>query len=231
MYHNSKIEIYGDRQESVPNAFLRQDGDSQQLSVIFPGWGYTVDMPVLYYLTRIMLEYGSDVLLVKYAYNKNALFSTLTEEERECWLQADVTAAVAAGLEQRTYVRVTLIGKSLGTLAMGHLVSSQINLPNPECLWLTPLLTNERLYHQILHCRCKSLFVIGTADPFYRQERLDAVVRATDGQSLLIPQANHGLELAESINGSVDILKTLITAVTCFFGSEGKGKEPCLKKF
>jgi len=67
----------------------------------------------------------------------------------------------------------------------------------------TPLLTNERLYDQILHCRCKSLFAIGTADPFYRQERLEAVVRATGGQAVVIPQANHGLELAESISGSV----------------------------
>lgn len=218
MHHTSTLEIAGYCQGLVPNVFLRQDGGSQQLSVIFPGWGYTVEMPVLYYLMRIMLERGADVLLVKYAYNQNARFSTLTEEERERWLHDDVTAAVAVGIGQRVYSRVTLIGKSLGTLAMGHLVSSYPNLPNPECLWLTPLLTNDRLYDQILHCHCKSLFVIGTADPFYRQERLEAVVRATDGQAVVIPQANHGLELAESISGSVEILKTIITEVTQFFG-------------
>jgi len=139
MHHTSTLEIYGYHQEPVPHAFLRQDGESQQLSVIFPGWGYTVEMPVLYYLTRIMLERGSDVLLVKYEYSKNVLFSTLTEEERDRWLHADITAAVAAGIGQRAYSRITLIGKSLGTLAMGHLLSSHASLPNPECLWLHAL--------------------------------------------------------------------------------------------
>ena len=67
---------------------------------------------------------------VEYAYNKHPNFHTLPEVERDRWLLADTTAAWRAGLGQRIYERVVLIGKSLGTLAMGHVLTMTAPPPN-----------------------------------------------------------------------------------------------------
>jgi predicted alpha/beta-hydrolase family hydrolase len=124
----------------VPNRFLHTKGASDQLAVLLPGLGYTLDMPLFYYAENLLQERGWHVLRVEYAYNTRPEFQTLPKLERDRWILADTTAAWRAGLSQRTYERVVLIGKSLGTLAMGHLLTLADLPPNVGAVWLTPLL-------------------------------------------------------------------------------------------
>ncbi|MDO9084878.1 MAG: hypothetical protein Q7U53_01620 [Anaerolineaceae bacterium] len=41
---------------NVPNTFFRQETETNQLTMIFPGLNYSCDMPLLYYAAQIMLE-------------------------------------------------------------------------------------------------------------------------------------------------------------------------------
>src|SRR5215204_7426815 len=108
------LTIQGYRGEAVPNQFLRPEGAIDHLSVLLPGFGYTLDMPLFYYAENLLLDRGWDVLRVEYAYNKHPEYQTLSAPERHQWLLADATAAWRAGLGQRSYGRAVLIGKSLG---------------------------------------------------------------------------------------------------------------------
>jgi predicted alpha/beta-hydrolase family hydrolase len=212
------LTIQGYRDEAVPNRFLRPQGAINHLAVLLPGFGYTLDMPLFYYAQNLLLERGWDVLRVEYAYNTHPEFQTLPEMERNQWLLADTTAAWRAGLGQQTYDRVVLIGKSLRTLAMGHLLTMADPPPNVGAVWLTPLLAEERLRQQISQYGGPSLFVIGTADPHFDPVVLEKMQVATIGEAVVVRNADHGMDIPGDPIASVRAVERVVEALSRFLG-------------
>jgi hypothetical protein len=173
-------------------------------------------MPLFYYAGNLLLDRGWDVLWVEYVYNTRPEFQTLPKSERDQWLLADTTAAWRAGLSQRRYERVVLIGKSLGTLAMGHLLTTADPPPNAGAVWLTPLLSNERLRQQIQLYGGPSLFVIGTADPHFDPVVLEQMQVATVGEAVVARNANHGMDIPGDPIASVRALERVVEALSRF---------------
>src|SRR5215216_647328 len=143
MYSSTTLDIRGHHGQAVPNTFFAQDSQTHQLAVVFPGLGYTAYMPVLYFPQRLLLERGADVLLLEYDYRGRVDFWMPRDPERDRWFFEDVAAGCGAGLGQRPYSGVTLVGKSLGTLAMGYLMMEEARLSRARCVWLTPLLERQ----------------------------------------------------------------------------------------
>jgi fermentation-respiration switch protein FrsA (DUF1100 family) len=216
MAASTTLTIQGYRDEPVPNRFLRPEGAIDQLAVLLPGLGYTLDMPLFYYAKNLLLERGWDVLRVEYAYHKRPEFQTLPKPERDRWLLADTTAAWRAGLGQRTYERVALVGKSLGTLAMGHLLTIGELPPTVRAVWLTPLLAAERLRQQIQQYGGPSLFVIGTADPQFDPVVLEKMQVATVGEAVVVKNADHGMDIPGDPIASVRAVERVIEALGRF---------------
>jgi len=52
------LPIRGYRDEAVPNHFQRQDDATDHLALVLPGFGYTCDMPLLYYTVGHLLDRG-----------------------------------------------------------------------------------------------------------------------------------------------------------------------------
>jgi len=216
MATSTTLTIRGYRDEPVPNRFLRPEGAIDHLAVLLPGLGYTLDMPLFYYAENLLLERGWDVLRVEYAYNKLSEFQTLPKPERDRWLLADATAAWRAGLGQRPYERVVLIGKSLGTLAMGHLLTMADPPPNVGAVWLTPMLSVERLRQQISRYGGPSLFVIGTADPHFEPVVLEKMQVATTGEAVIVKNADHGMDIPGNPVASVRAVERVVEALGRF---------------
>ena len=210
------LTIQGYRDETVPNRFLRPENAIDHLAVLLPGFGYTLDMPLFYYAENLLLERGWDVLRVEYAYNTRPEFQTLPAPERERWLLADTTAAWRAGLDQSAYERVVLIGKSLGTRAMGHLLTVAELPPNFRAVWLTPLLGEERLRQQISRYGGPSLFVIGTADPHFDPVVLEQMQVATTGEAVVVRNADHGMDIPGDPIASVRAVERVVEALSRF---------------
>lgn len=202
--------------EPLSNTFMRQEQATRQLGVVLPGQGYTAHMPVLYYPTGLLANRGADVLCVEYDYYRKPAFGRASGIERSRWLFADAAAALEAGLAQRPYERIVLVGKSLGTLAMGHLITTDIRLAQSPCIWLTPLVRNETLRRQIAQAKPRSFFVSGTADPHYDPAGFAEIVEVTRGQSLVIESANHSLEIANNISESLRAMERVVQAVETF---------------
>ena len=173
-------------------------------------------MPLLYYPARLLLAMGADVLRVESAYDLVDGFRGLSEAEQDRWLHADATAACRAALAQRAYRQVTLVGKSIGTLALGHLLATEAALAQARAIWLTPLLTNERLRSLIERCRQRSLFVIGTDDPEYDQARLVEAQAATGGEAVVVGGGDHSLEVRGDVFRSLQALEQMLRAVQTF---------------
>jgi hypothetical protein len=215
------LEIIGYGNKPVPNTFFRQQEETRHLGILFPGLGYTSHMPLLYYPGRLLLFQGADLLRVEYAYERNEVFHSLSGSERGRWMNADATAACSVALKRRSYDQVALIGKSIGTLVLGHLISTHPELDEPRCIWLTPLLRNERLRSQITQTRHRGLFVIGTADPHYDHAKLAAIQEATGGESIIIQGADHSMEIDGKVAESIQALQRIMLGIQSFlFGGK-----------
>jgi predicted alpha/beta-hydrolase family hydrolase len=210
------LPITGYRDDPVPNQFRRAEGEIDHLAILLPGIGYNLDMPLFYYAEHHLIRQSWDVLRVEYAYNKRPEFQSLPAQDRARWLLTDVTAAYRAGRSQRDYAGFALIGKSLGTLAMGHLLTME-EPPQPvRAVWLTPLLGQERLRQQVIQYGGPSLFVIGTADAHYDAATLDEVRAATNGEAVVIAGAEHGMEIESDPVASVRALERIVEAPVRF---------------
>ena len=213
MVSSQTLKIVGFRDERVPNTFLRQDSEAEHVALLLPGLRYTCDMPLLHYSVRLLLHLGADALRVEYAYDRRADYQALADADQERWFFTDVCAACHAALAQRSYRRITLIGKSMGTLAMGHLLTTEPALARAEAIWLTPLLTQDALRKQMRQHRGRALFAIGTADPFYDADALAELRAATGGDVVVVEDADHSLEIKDDVIRSVQALEQVMRAV------------------
>lgn len=216
MATSTTLQIAGYRDESVPNHLLRPRGAIDRLAILLPGLGYTLDMPLFYYAENFLIEIGWDVLRVEYAYNRRPEFPSRAPAERARWLFTDTTAAFRAGLAQRDYGELALVGKSLGTLAMGHLLTLPEPTPPVRAVWLTPLIGEGELRRQIVRFGGPSLFVIGTADADYDPAHLAEVRDATHGEAVVVDGADHGMDIAGDPVESVRALERVVEAMVQF---------------
>jgi hypothetical protein len=114
---------------------------------------------------------GADVLQGHYDY-KTATFQSLSQEDQYRPIVTDATAAYLTATNQRKYQNITLIGKSLGTLALGHLLTTQLEVKDAVFVWLTPLFNNEVFRQQIMAKKHHGLFVIGSSYPHHDRAKL-----------------------------------------------------------
>ena len=216
MVEKRTLPVTGYRGLPVPNTFARQTKETEHLAVLWPGYRYRVTMPALYYAGWMLLEAGADLLSVETAYDMIEHAAEPGPEERYRWLVSDAEAVWGAVRTARDYSRVTLVAKSIGTLALGHLISSSPELAQAECVWLTPLLHDARLRAQIVAARPRSLFATGTADKHYDAGHLAALEAATGGMSIVISGADHSLEVEGDIQGSLAALAQVMAGVQDF---------------
>jgi hypothetical protein len=214
MYSIHKRDIRGYRHDKVPHTYLRQQEETTHLALVFAGAGINCQHPTLYYPTREVVSRGADALLIDYCLRPD--FSDFAEQEIMACVTADSLAAVKAMWGERPYSHVTLIGKSLGTAAMGYLLATLPSGLRMQAIWLTPLLTDPDLGRQIQDRPPRSLFVIGTHDPWYDAGRLEELELLTQGQSLVIPGADHLLEVPEGITASLQVMEQVVHALEEF---------------
>jgi hypothetical protein len=210
MYQITKLSK-NDFSLNVPNTFFRQEAEADHLTMILPGLNYSCDMPLLYYAAQIMLEDGADVLQVKYDYTQTrSVGSASTLTERFGRLAEDVIHIARIALEQRTYKHLTVIGKSLGTLAIPYLIHADLSLHPQTCVYLTPILHELVPAHDLIQtCSC-NLFVIGTNDRYYDPELIQRFRTSQPDNFLIIEGVNHSLEFPEDALRSLEVLSTVV---------------------
>lgn len=208
------LSITGYEGKPVPNTFIRQQDETSHAAIILPGLGYTAQMPLLFYITNHLLALGADVLQVNYDYM--TAFRTLDRAAQHRRLTADADAAYRALCEQRPYDRITVVGKSLGTLAMAHLFATHPFPAHADALWLTPVLNNPHVRAQITAFDGPSLLVIGTADQFYDADVLAEIGETPARTFIVIEGADHGMNVGDDVIQSIHALETTMRAIITF---------------
>jgi hypothetical protein len=214
-----ELRIAGFGGEPVPNAFRRQRGETAHLAVLLPGFAYTAEMPLFYYAENLLLAAGADVLRVDYRYHQRPGVRDLPEADQDRRLLADAGAALGAALAQRPYRELTLVGKSLGTLAMAHLLGEEPAVERVRAVWLTPLLRVAAVREQARRLGPASLLAIGTADPHHDAGVL-AEARAAGCGVVALEGADHGLDIPGDAVASVRAVEQVVRALATFLERE-----------
>jgi pimeloyl-ACP methyl ester carboxylesterase len=97
-----------------------------------------------------------------------------------------------------------LVGKSLGTRSIGHLMTNYPELGSVKTVLLTPILNDSRLINAISRNGNETLIVIGDNDPFFDKDILESLKNRGQVKCYIVNGADHGLQ----IKG--DLQKTLI---------------------
>lgn len=207
------LEIAGYQQTPVPHHFFQPQAEaSTQLALLLAGGGYSSEGPVLHYPLLALLERGMDVLVLDYPRRPEIRHWPL-EQAQVCAL-TDTTAAYQAITGQHPYRGLTLVGKSLGTLVMGELLTSHtLSIPVRQAIWLTPVLSSAALREQMRQASVPSLVVIGTDDAFYRPDWLAEATPQSGAEVVVIPQADHRLDSGLDALRSLRAIERMIEAV------------------
>lgn len=211
-----RLVVRGHGGEQVRNTFF--DIGARNGAVVFPGTRYTCDMPLLYYATAALISSGYDVLQVHYGYDGEPVAARGGRQEM---FTEDVAAAYDALMANRRYWNVALVGKSIGTIAMGRLLNARRLPQGVRLAWLTPMLNAPELGDAIarLPRGSKSIFFTGTADAEHFNPDVAKRIGATDGCRVsVIDGADHSLELHGGVQGSMDVLKRVAGELLDFLG-------------
>ncbi|MBB4040468.1 hypothetical protein GGR34_002121 [Microvirga flocculans] len=211
------LPITGHRGLHVPNALNRMHEQSRHLAILLPGFGYRTTMPALYYSRALMLARGADVLTVDYTYDLMPDFLAASDDEKLAWIRSDATAVFDAIESLGRYERLTIIGKSAGTAAMAMVVPGRSELADAELIWLTPGFRTPGVPEGMARCAQRSIIVIGSADPHYNEEHLDAA-RRRGAEVLVVPDLDHGLEKPNDVVGSVSAMTGIMQRLSSWIG-------------
>ncbi len=213
MYRFESLTIRGHRGQSVPNTLRLLEEGSDRLAVVFPGRGYSAQAPLLYYTISSLLHNGINVLSVDYQYFNNPDFESLKHDEQTRWLYNDVESAYETAVDEVESHLEILVGKSLGTIAIGHVLDKYPESTVNKVIWHTPLILMPEVVQKIEKHRPESLFVIGTADPHYDESVLARLVEATSGEAVVVDDANHAMEVPGGVSDSLWVMKKVVDSI------------------
>ena len=182
----------------------------RELAVLLPGLNYTVENPLFYYIGQLLHERDVDALLVDFAYNRDDAFMNAPDDDRLERLRTDGQAVLEFARKLAEYDRITIIGKSVGTISMGWAID---DLPDARLVWLTPSLGGTGLRAQMLGRSNPAFCLIGTRDPAYTETLVGEL--AADGMTVaVIEGADHGISHADGVVPSVGLVQESIEKLT-----------------
>lgn len=194
----------------IPYTFFKQPEETNYLTIILPGAGYTTQAPLLHFTTGIFWNKGHDVLHVNYQYSQEEM-SALEKDE----FTADVLSVIELILDNHDYSHLTIVAKSIGTVAMTYLLEYP-RFKTAKTIWLTPLLQRNHVYEALLKCDHEGIVIIGNEDPCFIEERFEEIKKNQNLTLHLVEGANHSLELKNNIIGSIDVLKDIMKVIDDF---------------
>ena len=174
----------------------------KRIAVFFPGIGYTVDKPLLYYSKKLMRERGYEIVDIGYKdISKDCL--------RDKSLMADTFAEVFAQTEEQlrdvdfaSYEDVVFISKSVGTVAAAKYAADHV--VRARHVFYTPL---EQTFDYA--GEGTEIVFFGDHDPWIVFERIKELCKSHDFRYTVIPDGNHSLETGRTFEDTDNIRKVI----------------------
>lgn len=169
----------------------------KKLIVIFPGAGYGLDSPLLYYADFLYETNGYERIHMDY---QNILSNRELSLENKIAMIREYVYEQVKDIDFTAYDEVVFLSKSIGSVEAG-ILAEKVGV-NVIQIFITPI------EEAISYCKTNSYVVIGTDDKAYQtyKEYCDA----NSIKALYVEGANHSLEVEGQPYQSMDILKTIM---------------------
>lgn len=187
--------------------FYFQQNQENSLVVIFPDENYSSDRPLLYYVRKVALIEGHDVLCI--SYRRRLTWRDMGSCTID--LEADSITDTVRKCSRKAYKNIYFVSKGIGTEVAG-VVSDRLGYVKIKSIFLTP--TNYAIKH-IVNSKC--LVVIGTNDDIFTQDCIDKIQGYKDIEVISVKDANRYLENPDDITRTLEILGEMISVYTSFF--------------
>ncbi len=197
--HQSFFSLRASRDDGIRYIYRRHDPEVNKLAILFPGQSYPVHAPLFWYLSELALLEGYDVLGLEYGFQR--MHHTLQSVES---LASEVQERLEAFLSQHPYRHISTVAKSLGTVVASQL-DALLGSSDPDAIYLTPL---PRAIKAIERAP-RMLVVVGDQDPLFRSDDVEKVEYLPKVELLLVPGADHALEVPGSTTQSIRVLETV----------------------
>ena len=168
----------------------------KKIAVFFPGIGYTLDKPLLYYSRKLIASAGYDIRLLPYTGFPEKILGDRGKMKESYRIALEQTKDMLSDVNFRAYDDILFVGKSIGT-AVATEYAAQIQKQVRFVLY-TPL--EETFLFPI----GDGIVFTGLDDPWVGKEnsKIGAMCSENDIPCTLIPAGNHSLETG---NVQVDI--------------------------
>lgn len=182
----------------VKHRYATHPKGATKLAVLFPGMGYTLDAPLMWYSERASFDAGCDVLSLEYGYQTNR--KPFHPEDLHNLVEEAVAAV--SQIVRGQYSSIVFIGKSLGTIVQAE-VAQRMEASVSNHIFLTPLKRTIPFIQQSQ----RALVVVGDNDSAFSASEVSQISHISKVELVVIPKADHGLEVDDDIPGSIDVLK------------------------
>ncbi|GAA0066311.1 MAG: alpha/beta hydrolase [Clostridium perfringens] len=183
--------------------------DSENLVIILPGLGYTLDKALLDYSKQLALDLKFDCLGIEYGFQvSRESFDRHDENDiRELFLESLDVIFSTLEFKRGKYKNIVIIGKSLGTVLQNKIGEEikkfhDIDVRN---IYLTPI--NETLKREL---NKGSLIITGTKDALISSDNLEKIRESEDYTILEIEDAGHSLCIKGNVLKSIKALEIII---------------------
>lgn len=180
-----------------------------KLAVFFPGIGYSLDMPLLYYSKKIAKNREYEILETEY---ENIDLSMLFENRENLKKEMEKTyLSLKKKLDEvsfEKYEEVLFISKSIGTVfALRYDTENSLNAKH---VLLTPVSDTFTFYNSQ-----KSVVFYGTEDPFIKKGDVEDFCKKNSIRMYSVSGGNHSLETG-NIKNDIDILNINMSVISNF---------------
>ncbi|MEJ1114215.1 hypothetical protein WBN73_07380 [Paenarthrobacter sp. CCNWLY172] len=174
--------------------------EQTKVAVLLPGSGYPVEGPVLFWIGEMLGAMGWHVQAVRWTSDD----SPSTDPHEFAANAARRAFAVAPDADQRL-----IVAKSFSTLCIPW--AEEARIPG---IWLTPLLTDEKVRSTISASSKDDLFIGGSQDKLWDGGRRSE----TAGMFFEVPGADHSLQIPKDWRTSQKVQAEVFTRVEAFIG-------------
>jgi hypothetical protein len=167
-------------------------------AVLLPGAWYATSAPLLWYARESAKSRGWDIV------EQRELLGRTAQDPFEWAVEkAELAIGEAKGADQ-----IAVVGKSLASAAAGLVAALRF-----PAVWLTPLLTDDRVVDNLERASAPALLVGSTADQTWDASRIpeNSMLEVFELEDL-----DHGLEVPGDPLASADMLKTVTARVGDF---------------
>lgn len=210
-----KNDLFGVNGRPLSTPFW-QSGDqpSAKLMCTFPGYSYPVEAPATFYQKVYFLESGYDWIGFDYRYNENGEYVSLADGEKRRYFREEQIKIGEYILDNFPVREIVLLGKSLGTRAIGEILKNT-NMgalgDRLKIILLTPVDGAFDIVREIEKHGIRTLVVIGDKDPYYDRYAASELWASRFVRTGVIENAGHvfeeiGHDLEESI---LNLYKTI----------------------